>query len=522
MTVHVLLGIGGTGAKVTESVIHATAAGLGPKKLLVGFIDQDQSNGNTTRARQLVTTIDRARRQWRGIGNPHFIQDGGPLQADIDFFDSADGLWTPHADQATTLRSVFGNLGPDQAALDVFFLPDDTEQDMPLDGGYKARPYIGSAAITAAIGEGRDPFWHAFDQLIGRAAAGEEVRLLLTGSVFGGTGAAGFPTIARLIRTKIENTGRTMNFRMSGVLMLPYFGFAPPSPEATGQAANVARSDKLLLQSRGALRYYDALMREQHVFDDLYLVGWNRPMMLNYHAPEKDAQRNPALLPELVAAMGACRFLVNGTDAGTDRIHICARAQDSSFNWADLPSPDLGDAGAGYKALGQALRFAVAWKHYAPLIGQRPSGLRKLFGGHPFYRRQRLHRVDYQQGGVDAAISAMTAYVDALLSWAASIQTYAESSGVAFSLWDVGRTVQPIDARHPEVLPIPRSSIDGDQAMRDAYQAAVNAPPGAEEPPGSHDLLTSLTNEAAPGTHTGLGQMLASLHAGTAIVGPES
>lgn len=518
MTIHILLGIGGTGAKVAEAIIQATAAGMGPDTLQVGFIDQDQANGNTARAANLVRAIREARRQWRTTGDQQFIDGPGPLAAAIDFFDGEDGLWVPHADRSMTLRSAFGDLGSDQHALDVFFRPGEDEQDMPLNIGYKAKPFIGSAAITAAIGDGQDPFWHRLDQLIGRAATGEEVRLLLAGSVFGGTGAAGFPTIAKLIRDKVRAAGRELNFRLAGALMLPYFHFEAASSGAQGQAANVANADELLVQSRGALRYYKAMMGEQHVFDDVYLVGWNPPTMLPYHAPGEDRQRNPALLPELVAAAGACRFLRNGADPKKRNVFVSMRAEEAAFGWADLPSPDSTEAYEPYLRLGQAVRFAVAWKYYAPLMGHQPSVMKKLFGGHPFYKRQLLNQVNYKEGAVEAAMSAMSRYVDALLVWAASIQAYAVSSGVTFLLWDVARAVEPIDTSQPDRPVMPLGSIDADEDIRAAYGAALRPPAGSEPPPTAGDLINELTVRAAPGNHKGLGQMLASLHAGAAVV----
>ena len=61
MAVNILIGVGGTGAKVVESTLHAAVAGLAGDNLTVGLVDQDGSNGNVGRTAQLLATIVSAR-----------------------------------------------------------------------------------------------------------------------------------------------------------------------------------------------------------------------------------------------------------------------------------------------------------------------------------------------------------------------------------------------------------------------------------------------------------------------------
>ena len=44
-----LIGIGGTGAKCIEHLVHSCSSGLGPDKLWVGMVDQDEANGNVNK-----------------------------------------------------------------------------------------------------------------------------------------------------------------------------------------------------------------------------------------------------------------------------------------------------------------------------------------------------------------------------------------------------------------------------------------------------------------------------------------
>ena len=49
-----IIGIGGTGAKCLEHLIHCCSAGLGPEDLWIGMVDQDEANGNVNRTKILL------------------------------------------------------------------------------------------------------------------------------------------------------------------------------------------------------------------------------------------------------------------------------------------------------------------------------------------------------------------------------------------------------------------------------------------------------------------------------------
>ena len=47
-----LIGIGGSGSKCIDSYTYMCAAGLGPDRLWMGIVDQDQPNGNLGKAKK--------------------------------------------------------------------------------------------------------------------------------------------------------------------------------------------------------------------------------------------------------------------------------------------------------------------------------------------------------------------------------------------------------------------------------------------------------------------------------------
>lgn len=527
MTTNIIIGVGGTGAKIVEAVIHCAVSGIGPETLRVGFVDQDQSNGNVSRARALLRTVEDARKLWRS-GTAHHI-DGDRtvgsdlLSTDIRALLPAGELWIPHPGRGMTLSRIFGDLGrEDRALFDILFAKGPLEQEMKLDEGYRARPHIGSAAITAQVDQDAD-FWRTLLQQIRQTQQGGEVRLLLAGSVFGGTGAAGFPTLARLIRRRLKAEQIKQNISMAGVLMLPYFSFDPPQDE-NGVVENVARSEHLLIQSRGALKYYDSLFRHEHVFDEVYLAGWNRPFELGYHSPGAGEQQNPALAPELIAAIGACRFFDSsrtiespeGDEAArANRVFVCAREDDNCLGWADLP-PASREADDSYRKLGKTLRFSAAWKHWAPLVATAP-GLARRINPHPWHRRQGLNAIDYTNAPPSDGIRKLTEYLDALLIWAASVQAYATANGTRFDLWRINDLMEgPPRFDTPQSLFTVRPSLTEGQFAA-AFNTIVIPKPAVAAPPDANLLARRMAEQSMPGAHNGLGRLVAALHAYSAV-----
>ena len=275
--VNLVLGLGGTGARLVESFVHLCAAGLGPPQASVAFIDQDQSNGNTLRARTALGKYVAAHRTLRALAGEHPEPSSDLLRTLLDPHpDGADVEachWVPQRESNATLANLIkhGLMGEGSARDLARTLFHDREGlRMPLNEGYRGRPHVGAAALLAQIET--DEFWRSLEDLVQNAS--RAVRVFLCGSVFGGTGAAVLPTLARRLRQVAEEADRPLF--IAGALMLPYFTFPP----AEDREANVPTGHESLLQSQSALQYYHSEMEvggRPYSFDDIYLVGWRRP-----------------------------------------------------------------------------------------------------------------------------------------------------------------------------------------------------------------------------------------------------
>jgi hypothetical protein len=475
----------------------------------------------------LLKAVEGLRRDWITSGGEHHWVTGGQdgLSLAATPVRSMDNLlWHPHAERGTTLASIFGtNVLTDTGGanlkllLDALYAPDASEQQMELSEGYRGRPHIGAAAILSR-NEETAPFLRELRDLLRRAKGSEEVRVFLAGSVFGGTGAAGFPTVARLLRSMAGASGGGSSVRVGGALMLPYFSFDPPEDDT----ANVARSEELLRQSQAALKYYDELFKAggERVFDEMYMVGWDPPIRLGYFSPGSKSQANPPLLPELVAAMSALRFFgketVPAAENGTP-VYISARKTAGEFGWDDLPGVhDEGPRrGEHQREFGRLLRFAAVWRNtMAPELRARG-----MFEGKPvWYKRNELGKVKFDLRETKEALDRLNDIVERVLIWAGAIQMFAPPPTSGFKLWNVAPLVSFNAQRDPDDPGHEFVTVKGrlpEEAGADAYDRLIverNPSREGEGPSNQAALYREIENEPPTGAHRGLGRIVAAVH----------
>ena len=498
-----IIGVGGTGAKVVESFIHLCGAGLGPPEdVTVAWIDQDVANGNTERARTTLGEYMVARRHVRDNAT-HGIPESMscdllrtnllPLGEDIE---SDYCLWVPHRDSDATLAKIIGyNLMEDHERdlARVLFASGSTELRMGLNEGYRGRPHVGSAAFLASLKGSGSGSWERLRRHIEEGHE-HDARIFLCGSVFGGTGAAIFPTLAR----RLSDGKRRL--RIAGALMLPYFTFRSPDDD---ENANVVLSNQMLLQSQSALEYYDSLLRAPtRVFDELYLLGWREPFVLPYHAAGARGQRNPPLVPELFAALAAAKFFrTPAADAppGTE-YHCIARNAEDALTWRDLPEVvEKEHRVAG--AYASWLRFCALW-HFSYGKVLQSGDARRI---REPWRRHTLGDAFFDGNGTEAA-RPVDAYVEAALRYAAAMSAYSDTrsrGGHTFDLW-AHEPIAEVALNRPARLPdLDCGTLATDIETLDRLVTGDNLP-------GAHDIHWKLCRKRPK--EAGLGTLVAAIH----------
>jgi hypothetical protein len=180
-----LIGIGGTGARVIEAVVHMCAAGYGPDELSLFIIDPDEGNGNLTRTKTLITLYQDCKKGFQPTPRTKLFKTRLTTPEPL--------TWDIFKDQNTTLAYYINYKNMQQSKKDladfVSVLFSEEELNTPLNEGFRGHPSIGSV-VMANPPEDHYPWKMLWDDIT-TSQKPNDVRVFLVGSIFGGTGAAG-------------------------------------------------------------------------------------------------------------------------------------------------------------------------------------------------------------------------------------------------------------------------------------------------------------------------------------------
>jgi hypothetical protein len=300
-----LICAGGSGARVLEAVLHLCAAGLGPDHLRAFVIDPDGTNGNLERTTRLVELYAECQGIFAEPNQPFF-------RTTVDLMGN-EGLrvWSPvKSDQKFGALLNYDGLTDQQREIAHLFFTKN-ELDMPMNVGFQGHPALGAAALSLLpLYKRNDPLWSRFGQAIEQEVTLGETKVVIVGSVFGGTGASAIHPVVRHLRG-IPQANRE-RLKIAAVALVPYFRFSAAEADSAQQRQAAAQSEWFSLASRSAAEYYRHL--EEHndwEFDAMYWLGDDSPMRVSYSVGGPD-QKNPAHFVDLLAAFAFLHFTSTG------------------------------------------------------------------------------------------------------------------------------------------------------------------------------------------------------------------
>ena len=377
------IGVGGTGAKCLEAIAILASVGLlaepgkAAPKITLLFVDADETNGSLQRSRNSINLYQKSYR---------FFSQHRPVMPWMQTELKDLGLWSPFSRTSTdkklgtllhysTLKQTSPVLG---GLFDVLFTEE--EREATLDVGFRGRPAIGSAVMSQVDLDRLDePEWRQLIESINaEAGSGGNPRIMLFGSMFGGTGASGLPTLGKLLTEKLSRTKMGGRAPVGCSFLLPYFSFTPSGEMAEGEV--FARADQFLLSTEAALRYY--LTQAEQMFKTVYLLG-NQTLSSVKFSIGKQSQRNQPHFMELISALAARHFLLRSEDEASD-LALISRQKQGQVTWADIP-----DQQAVKGNLGCGVRFAYTWlANIAPELDHATKiGVKRFCGEAPWFAR---------------------------------------------------------------------------------------------------------------------------------------
>lgn len=211
-----VFGIGGTGSRVLRSLTMMMAAGvkIGVDEIVPIIIDPDASNQNLTDTVKLMNDY-RAIRKFlsfpQGVETMFFRKELSQLLPNdtLHIQNTNNKLFK----QFIGLSSIQSK--PTQAMMRMLF--SDKNLNSSMDVGFKGNPNIGSVVLNQIVTS------QDFASFANNFAAGDKIFII--SSIFGGTGASGFPLLLKTLRTNntMPNFQLINNAEIGAVTVLPYF-----------------------------------------------------------------------------------------------------------------------------------------------------------------------------------------------------------------------------------------------------------------------------------------------------------
>lgn len=330
MNNQILIAVGGTGARIAQSVVAMAAAGLSAE---LGV------NSNATKSQMYIKLVDidvdhKDGQELYDMIESYNATVGEILEANPSAF--GDKKWRPMKIRMVdkpefVFDAQLGGAGikkekiedivvglKDEPRLLLDSLISKNDRDMNLLAGCKARPRIGALLWQYLYNMDTQGFWQDIRNMM---TPGNTTRIMFAGSVFGGTGASGVPTLAKLLRQSLKNDVQGTN-SFGITLMSPYFQLTPPEDAPV-------QSKKFPFESKMAMRYYESDM-DLLQMDCVQIVGDELHTMITNVEKRKDKdpvwqeisytpditgeQNNPSMPAELVAAIGIHMFFAGKED----------------------------------------------------------------------------------------------------------------------------------------------------------------------------------------------------------------
>lgn len=289
--------IGGTGSRVLKSLTMLLAAGvkINAAEIVPIIIDPDAACGDKTDTVLLMN-------QYSAIYESQSHHAGRRINAfsskltKLNF--PTEYVMPMGENTNTTFGNYmhFGSLSDENKALvNMLFSTDNQKADMTI--GFTGNPNIGSVVLNQFANSPE------FSEFAANFANGDKI--FIVSSIFGGTGASGFPLLLKNLRyinpnLHIPNAAAIQNAEIGAITVLPYFNLKPVDDP-------VIDSDTFVSKTKAALSYYE---RNLNGLNILYYIGDSDRGQQDYNDGGA-MQRNDAHFVELAAALSIIDFANN-------------------------------------------------------------------------------------------------------------------------------------------------------------------------------------------------------------------
>ncbi len=300
-----VFGIGGTGARVLRSLTMLLSTGVkfGASEIVPVIIDPDNANADLTRTVALMNRYAKIRQSlhFEDTNKNCFFKTG--IECKMQNY-------TLHISGTTDKRFEefidYASMSNENKAM-ARMLFSDKNLKSSMDVGFKGNPNIGSVVLNQIMSsDDFNNFANSFSQ-------GDKIFII--SSIFGGTGASGFPLLLKTLRTNntIPNSALINKATIGALTVLPYFKIKQDADSEIDSATFISKT-------KSALAYYEKNISQNGQINALYFLA--DEMENTYENNDGgSAQQNDAHLIELLGATAVVNFS-NSTFASTANMEL--------------------------------------------------------------------------------------------------------------------------------------------------------------------------------------------------------
>ena len=312
-----IFGIGGTGSRVLRSLTMMLASGVkvGVDEVVPIIIDPDTSNADLTRTVSLLNKYSaiRSNLQFSDANESRFFRT--EIKQILPNYtllinDTDDKSFQQFIDFASMSKA-------NQSLTKMLFSDKNLQSSMEV--GFKGNPNIGSVVLNQ-IAHSTD-----FDTFANEFSDGDKIFII--SSIFGGTGASGFPLLLKTLRTGSNFSNHDLINRapIGAITILPYFKLKQDEESEIDSSTFISKT-------KSALAYYESNISKNGSINALYYLADDIAQTYENHEGGS-AQQNDAHLIEFLGATAIVDFS-NGTFTGTANMELGIKdeADTVSFN----------------------------------------------------------------------------------------------------------------------------------------------------------------------------------------------
>ena len=306
-----IVGIGGTGSRVIKAFTMLLAAGVkanSPYEVVPLIIDPHSENKDLQRTERLLEKYEKVRNT---LGDHEGFFSTKILRLSTIAESVQTQAGTTYRFELTDMERPFKNyIGyssleyPDKLMADFLFSGKSINQrsqsidliDLNMNIGFVGNPHIGSVVLNQ--------FKESEEYKLLTNHFGEDDRLLIISSIFGGTGAAGFPIVLKNIRegNSASNSALLQNAKVGAITLLPYF-------KVMEEENSPIRQSDFIAKTKSALMYYKHNITGEKRLNAMYYLSDNKSTTPIANDPGQQGQQNDAHFIEFVAALGILDFM---------------------------------------------------------------------------------------------------------------------------------------------------------------------------------------------------------------------